>query len=403
MTLTLLLDLDDTLLDTRLDTFIPAYFQALSAALADEVNPRTMLTALLDGTRHMMANQNPAKSLREVFDSAFFPLLGIDRDCLQSRIETFYDNVFPSLGQLTRLRPGAVELVEWAFEQGHRVVIATNPIFPLKAIHHRLRWAGLPPEKYPFALVASYETFHFTKPNPAFYAEALAQLGWPDDPVVIVGDNPENDVKPALELGIPVFWIENPGSKLPDNITLSGRGQIDGVRGWIESLDLTASQPNLSRPEALLPALRAIPAALSQLTRGLTDRAWRCKPEPGEWCLVQLMCHLRDVENDVNLPRIRKILAEENPFIPGEVTDRWIEEREYAQQDGPLALEEFISARTETLGLLAALDAESWLRPARHNIFGPSTLLELMGFVSEHDRSHMRQVLTTIAAAAEIV
>jgi hypothetical protein len=30
MNLTLLLDLDDTLLDTNLDTFIPAYFQAFS-------------------------------------------------------------------------------------------------------------------------------------------------------------------------------------------------------------------------------------------------------------------------------------------------------------------------------------------------------------------------------------
>ncbi|MEW5829145.1 MAG: DinB family protein [Chloroflexota bacterium] len=403
MTLTLLLDLDDTLLDTRMDAFIPAYFQALSEALADDVDPRAMLTALMDGTRCMMANQNPARSLRQVFDSVFFPALGIDRDCLQSRIETFYDNVFPSLGQLTRPRPGAVELVEWAFGQGHRVVIATNPLFPLKAIHHRMRWAGLPPEKYPFALVASYETFHFTKPSPAFYAEVLAQLGWPDDPVVMVGDDVENDLKPVSALGIPVFWIENPGASLPEGLTPAGRGRIGEVRAWVESLDLTACQPDLSRPEALLSVLRAIPAALSRLTHGLSETAWRCKPEPGEWCLVQLMCHLRDVENDVNLPRVRKILAEENPFIPGEVTDRWIEEREYAQQDGPLALAEFITARTETLGLLAALDAGSWLRPARHNIFGPSTLLELMGFVAEHDRSHIRQVLATIAAAAEIV
>ena len=35
MNLTLLLDLDDTLLDSNMDTFIPVYFQALSGFLED--------------------------------------------------------------------------------------------------------------------------------------------------------------------------------------------------------------------------------------------------------------------------------------------------------------------------------------------------------------------------------
>ena len=39
MPITLLLDLDDTLLESNMDVFIPAYFQALSSALADKVSP----------------------------------------------------------------------------------------------------------------------------------------------------------------------------------------------------------------------------------------------------------------------------------------------------------------------------------------------------------------------------
>ena len=56
-------------------------------------------------------------------------------------------------------------------------MVATNPIFPRKAILHRLSWAGLAPEQVPFALITDYERFHFAKPNPAFFAEILAQLG----------------------------------------------------------------------------------------------------------------------------------------------------------------------------------------------------------------------------------
>ena len=64
MTITLLFDLDDTLLDTNMDTFIPAYFKALSATLADKVAPELMLSALLGGSEAMMSNLDPALSLQ---------------------------------------------------------------------------------------------------------------------------------------------------------------------------------------------------------------------------------------------------------------------------------------------------------------------------------------------------
>ena len=101
MPITLLLDLDDTLLETNMDVFIPAYFKALSGALADKVAPELMIPALTGGTRAMMANTDPALTLQEVFDSVFFPMLGLDRHTLQTAIDRFYDEIFPSLGVLT--------------------------------------------------------------------------------------------------------------------------------------------------------------------------------------------------------------------------------------------------------------------------------------------------------------
>jgi hypothetical protein len=37
-----------------------------------------------------------------------------------------------------------------------------------------------------------------------------------------------------------------------------------------------------------------------------------------------------------------------------------------------------------------------WSRPARHAIFGPTTLQELAGFMAGHDRAHVQQVWKTI-------
>ena len=394
MPITLLLDLDDTLLNTNMDTFIPAYYRALSAALADTVAPEVMLPALVGGTKAMMANLDPALTLREVFDAHFFPGINVNRPVIQERIDHFYDEVFPTLGSLTSPIPEGVRLVEWAFEQGHRVVIATNPLFPLKAIQHRLRWAGLPPEKYPFALVSSYETFHFTKETVAYYPEILAQLGWPDDPAVMVGDDIEREVIPTQAAGLPVFWVRKPGEGPSEHAGVP-QGPLESFRDWLAGAAPQALKGTFESPQALLANLRSTPAALASLTARLPLDAWTHVPAPAEWCLTEIICHLRDVEREVNLPRLRKVLAEENPFLAGESTDVWVKERKCAQQDGRQALADFTAARKEVLGLLASL-VEQWSRPSRHAIFGPTTLQELVGFMAGHDRAHVQQVWKTL-------
>jgi FMN phosphatase YigB (HAD superfamily) len=388
---TLLLDLDDTLLDTNVDEFVPAYFQALSAALADVVAPEVMLPALMGGTKAMMANQDPAQTLQEVFDAFFFPRLGTDREALQQRIDDFYETGFPKLQGVTRARPEAVEFVDWARSAGYRLAIATNPFFPLRAVQHRLHWAGLPVEQYDFALVSSYETFHFTKESVAYFPEVLGQLGWLEAPAVMVGNDLQMDLLPARQAGLPVFWVggrELPGEDLP-------HGSLSALRQWLERTDPATLMPALESPAAILACMTATPAVLDSLTRPLPPEGWKCNPEPGEWRLTEILCHLRDVEREVNLPRLNKILADDNPFLTAAVSDAWVSERQYARQDGRQALREFTSARKQALSLLDPLKDE-WLRPARHAIFGPTTLKEQTGILAGHDRAHIQQVWKTI-------
>lgn len=396
MPVTLLLDLDDTLLNTNMEAFIPAYFKAFSRALADMVTPEACLPALLGGTQAMFANLDPALSLRQVFDAYFFPKLNIDRDELQPRIDRFYEEDFPKLGALTSRIPEAVRLVDWAFEQGLRVVIATNPVFPLRAVQYRMRWAGLPPEQYPFELVTNYENMHFTKEMVAYYPEILAQLGWPDDPAVMVGDDVEREIKPTRAAGFPVYWIRKTAD-FGDGTDGIPQGTLASVRGWLEKTDPAALKIDFDTPQALVANLRSTPAGLATLTASLPVSAWQRPPAAGEWSLTEILCHLRDVEREVHLPRLRKVLAETNPFLVGEVTDVWVKQRHCADQDGHQTLAEFTAVRKETVAILDALQSE-WSRPARHAIFGPTTLQELVGFMAGHDRAHVQQVWKTIRA-----
>jgi len=395
MTLTLLLDLDDTLLDTNLDVFIPAYFQAFSDFLADRVKPDLMLSALMAGTRKMMANSDPSHTLRQIFDAEFFPKIGIERDVLQPRIDRFYEEVFPTLSYLTKPRPEAVRLVEWALAQGYRLAIATNPLFPLVAIHHRMRWAGLPPEHFSFKVVSAYEAFHFAKPHPAYFAEVLGRLGWPEGPVVMVGDNVQNDLPGSHALGLPTYWINATDAPSPDGIDLAGRGSIAGLRPWLESADLSTLEPVFSTPESLVAVMISTPAAISGLLKRASGPDLTRRPIPNEWSLTEIICHLRDTELEVNLPRLRMLLELDEPFIPARAIAEWAKERSYNDQDFPQALIDFTSARMQLVDSLRGLTVE-WQRRARHAIFGPTDLHELVKFMAEHDKLHIRQIWSTM-------
>ena len=280
MNLTLLLDLDDTLLDTNLNSFLPAYFQALAGFLADRVAPDSMLSALRSGTRKMMRNSDPSRTLQQVFDAEFFPLLGVECEDLQPQLDRFYDEAFPTLSHLTNPKPEAVELVQWAQAQGIHLAVATNPLFPLTAIHQRLRWAGLPPEVYSFEVVSAYEVFHFAKPNPAFFAEVLGRMGWQSGPVLMVGDDVDRDLPGAHALGLPTFWINNSDGQSPDGSNPNGRGSIADLHPWLEQTELSALEPAHSTPESLVAVMLSTPAVLSGLREQASCPNLKLRPIP---------------------------------------------------------------------------------------------------------------------------
>lgn len=439
MTPTLLLDLDDTLLGNKLGTFLPAYFKALASHWSRHVEPDRFVSTLITATQRMIQNQRPDRTLKEVFEDSFYPALGLNPEDVQTDFNSFYAEVFPALRTLTKRRERAIDLIEYAFDCGYQVVIATNPLFPRTAILQRLEWAQISAQRYPFELITSYETFHFTKPNPAYYAEILARIGWPAGPVAMIGDDLENDIYPARRLGLAAFWITQNGQSPPDgkyeslrspvgspvggageacpttNRILSrrfpenrkyepsGAGGLADVIPWLESGPPDHLKPDYSSTDSIIATLRATPAALNALTADLSAELFTIRPEPGEWCLAEILCHLRDVEAEVNLPRYQKVIRETDPFLPGMVTDPWADERQYICQDGPSALAEFSKARLEALALLEDLEPEDWHRPARHAIFGPTDLKELTSINAGHDRLHLQQFHRTLQTVSEQV
>lgn len=231
---TILFDLDDTLLGNSMEHFIPQYF----ALLADYARPvlddtRRFLQLLLAGTQAMIQNTDPTQSNRDVFWQYFQAHTGLDPAGTEQFFDDFYRDVFPRLQPVTQPRPEAIALVHDCLAHELQVVVATNPLFPRRAIEHRLAWAGLPVSEVPFALVTTYENMHAAKPQPAYYQEILAQVGARPGQAIMVGDDWKNDIAPAAQVGLGVYWMNPAGEAPPDNTPLIGQGDLTNLRQWL--------------------------------------------------------------------------------------------------------------------------------------------------------------------------
>lgn len=236
---TILFDLDDTLIGNRMERFLPRYFSLLGAyarpLFADQ---QLLLQELMAGTQAMVQNTDPSLTNRDVFWQQFCERTGLDMAEAEPFFDRFYDLEFPQLEPVTEAHPLAARVIEACSEQGLQVVIATNPLFPRRAIEHRLAWAGVPVERHNFALVTSYDNMHAAKPQPAYYREILEQVGARPETALMVGDNWENDVLPAIHLGLRVFWIAPPDAvwptEQPNTKLIVGQGSLDDFYQWFQ-------------------------------------------------------------------------------------------------------------------------------------------------------------------------
>lgn len=237
----ILFDLDDTLLGNKMDSFLPHYFKLLERHAAAFLDQPHFLQHMLASTKVMMSNTDPALTNREVFWQAFQQQTGLNPAEAEPYFDRFYREQFPALRAVTQPVAGAKEAVEWALAQQLQVVIATNPMFPRVAIEERLRWAELPVDQYPFALVTVYEEMHATKPNQAYYEEILAHIRCQPKQVLMVGDDWQNDMEPALAMGMATFWVTDGTSTKGDISQVMAYGSISDLRqrlltGWLQAI-----------------------------------------------------------------------------------------------------------------------------------------------------------------------
>jgi len=155
----------------------------------------------------------------------------------------------------------------------------------------------------------------------------------------------------------------------------------------------------LAIPE-MVAALRATPGRVAEIAKGLSAEELRDRPKEGEWCMKEVMAHLRDLERDLFLPRLRRILAEERPAFESFDPAAWARSRDHREGSFERDLEEFAAARAQTLTFLQALPDSAVARIGLSGYFGPVTLAQYATHVVDHDLEHLGQLRACRAAVA---
>jgi len=206
-----LFDLDGTLLDIELDSFLRDYFAVLGPVVAEvlghEPSDQTGLRAVVSATE-CMTGAHVGQTNRDAFNAEFERITGVDLNTPRHEVvfNRFYTETFPTLRAEIGPRTGAIEAVEAALRLGLKVAIATNPIFPLSAVEERMRWAGL--EGLGVHAVTAYENMHATKPHAAYYLQTAEMLGVDPRACLMVGDDRVLDMS-AADIGMRTFYVGN--------------------------------------------------------------------------------------------------------------------------------------------------------------------------------------------------
>ena len=147
----------------------------------------------------------------------------------------------------------------------------------------------------------------------------------------------------------------------------------------------------LSLNEEILKSMRATPVILAAMVAGLDDERTRWRSAPGEWAVIEVAAHMADVDERAHA-RLRRMLAEDNPFLPAFDQDALAEERGYISMDLPEQVARYRRSRAAHIAELTGLEPGQWQRTGRHEAAGDMTVQLYEAHVASEDVDYLAQI-----------
>lgn len=230
-----LFDLDGTLLNIDMDYFLKQYFgrMVLMAREQGYQNAEKLVEQVYRSTEQMILNKDPDRTNQEVFEEDFYRSWPYSPNEFNPFFDYFYEQGFPQLRCYCSPFPGVSQMVQGLRKKGCKIVISTNPVFPLRAIEHRLDWAEL--GHFDFDLVTSFENMHFCKPQIEYYQEIADILGVDAGECLMVGNDVGEDMVAGM-IGMKTFLVENMLIDRGERLHADWRGKLDALYSFFREI-----------------------------------------------------------------------------------------------------------------------------------------------------------------------
>ena len=160
---------------------------------------------------------------------------------------------------------------------------------------------------------------------------------------------------------------------------------------------------SLYTPWRMLRSLRKNPVILQGLIKDVwQDQARRYKDGPDGWSVVEIVCHLRDLE-EVYYQRAGRMLNEDAPVFETFDQNEIARQGDYINQTLNKVFTEFIEKRHRTIQFFSELTPEQWQRTGIHPEHGRITVLEQAFQIGSHDTDHIEQIVRAMGLAEEFL
>ncbi len=131
--------------------------------------------------------------------------------------------------------------------------------------------------------------------------------------------------------------------------------------------------------------------ALHEATNGFSREFARIPEAEEKWSVVEVIQHLADSEIVYGY-RMRLIVAEDKPNIPGYDQNAWAANLRYNDVEMGDALEDFLAMRAMNLRWLRSLSDDELDRWGLHSERGEESVRHIAKLLAAHDLVHLNQI-----------
>src|SRR5208337_3798104 len=150
-----------------------------------------------------------------------------------------------------------------------------------------------------------------------------------------------------------------------------------------------------------LDAAEKSPKEIAAAISGLSEIVLRYKPSPEQWCVLEILGHLADVEIIYGY-RLRQMLADAKPVIAPLDQNAWTRNLNYLDSPPSELVAFYGLARHHNLRLLRSLKAPDLSKSAFHpEMQREMTVADLVERMGGHGAAHLQQIEKLKAAAGK--